>query len=180
MGKNNVIDALTLRKLRDGDHDAFEQVYLNFFKPIRLFLSKLTGSSEEATELTQMIFARVWERRVQIDPDKNIKQYLYTIARNSALRHIYEKRRFHEKTVEDMYDRLHTSENPIARLEEQEVKTLVQAAIERMPEIRSRVFQLYFDGLSNEEIAREMGITTDNAAQHLSRARKNIKNRLLS
>ena len=166
--------------LRNGMHEAFDTVYLHYKKPVTLFIYKLTGSAEETEEIVQEVFVNIWAKRDQIDVTKNIKNYLFTIAKNTALKKIYRgnvaghRLSGRELEIPDMMD-------TDALLRERDLKLLMEIAVGRMPEMRRNVFELYRTrNLSNEEIANELNISKENAQKHLSRARKDIKDLLAS
>ncbi len=170
------VAAEVLIALKNSDATAFEQIYIQFHKPIYNFLLKLTGSKEDAEELAQVVFVNVWERRSQIDPSRNIKHYLYTIAKNSALKLIMRKKRLGGEALEKHQDHIPDRLEATSEMEAIEFRLLVSIALERMPEIRRQVFMLYDNGYDNRRIAKELNLSEQNAAQHLSRARKDIRN----
>ena len=65
-----------LTALRCGDHRAYDKVYLNFFGPLVDFLTVLLHDCEEAKEVAQEVFLKVWENRDRVDPSKNIKGFI--------------------------------------------------------------------------------------------------------
>lgn len=162
--------------LREGDHRAYEQVFLHYKKPIENFLHTLTRSRETAREITQEIFMNVWIKRERIDSSKSIKNYLYRIARNAAINH------FNQQKVKEKYERYATpiSEEDIYGSDKlliaKETEILIEIAVNRMPKLRKRVFEMSrYDGLTNEEIAERLGMTRDSVASHLYLATKDIK-----
>lgn len=170
------ITADVLLALKEGDTKAFEQVYIHFYRPIYSFLLKLTGSEEDAGELTQVVFVNVWEKRCLIDPSRNIKHYLYTIAKNSALKLILRRKRIVGEALEKHQDHIPDQTEATSEIETLEFRLLLGIALERMPKIRRQVFLLYDKGYDNRQIALELNLSEQNAAKHLSRARKDIQN----
>lgn len=69
------------------------------------------------------------------------------------------------------YDNYSTDDPLIAR----DTKLMIDIAVENMPRIRRRVFELYREGYDNEQIARELDITKENTKKHLTRARQDIR-----
>lgn len=171
--QKEMITSQIVNSLRNGDHKAYEKVYLHYKRPLSQFVYKLTGSREQAEEIVQDVFVSVWEKREQIDPSKNIRNYLYVIAKNKTLKHIYQSNRYendpaYEETIAD-------SQGATDRLDARDVELLIEIAVRSMPEMRRNVFELFRKGLDNEQIAAELGMTKDNAAKHLSRARKDVR-----
>ena len=165
-----------VKGLREGDHRAYEQVFIHYKKPIENFLVALTRDRETAREITQEIFMNVWIKREAIDPSKSIKNYLYRIARNAAINH------FNQQKVKEKYERFVTplSEEDISGSDKlliaKETELLIEIAVNRMPKLRKRVFEMSrYDGLSNEEIADRLGLTRESVASHIYLATKDIK-----
>ena len=164
-----------LEALREGDHDAFREVYLHYATPIRDFLALLTRSTDQAEEITQEVFVQVWEKRERINPSRSIKGYLYTIARNSALN------LFEQQKVRSRY-----AASPLSRPEDyyasdeiliaDETRLLIEIAVSRMPEQRRRVFELSrHEELKSTEIAERLGISRHTVDNHLAAAKKDIR-----
>lgn len=170
-----------VRAFRDGDHLAFEKIYYHYSNSINNFLKLLTRSEELANDITQETFISAWERRSQIDENKNIKTYLYTIARNAAITYFNREKLF-EKYATYMSA---VPEGDAATSEEiliaKETEILIRIAISRMPKLRRRVFELSrYEGWSNERIADELEIKTSNVYDHLYQANKDIREILVS
>ena len=164
-----------LAALRDGGHEAFKIVYIHYSGSLRRFLAVLTRSEDEAEEITQDVFVRLWEKRSGIDPGKNIRTYLYTMAKNQLMN------RFEHGKVKQRFEKLHTGGeemNPASDeiLIAQETEILIELAVSRMPKQRRKVFELSrLEGMSNEMIAKELNLSKETVAAHLSYARKDIK-----
>lgn len=79
-------DALAER-VAAGDEQAYAQFVERFMPAVYGFLCRLLNSSEDAEDLTQDTFFEVYSRRQQIDAKKNLKAYLFTIARRKAISH---------------------------------------------------------------------------------------------
>lgn len=163
----------TVRRLSEGDHEAYETIYLHYVNPLLRFMAKFTGSYEEGEEVVQDVFVRLWGNRHRVDPTRNIKSFLFTIARNAALDRIKKKHRFSD--VAD-YDTdagggYIADEKMIAK----DTRLLIEIAVGNMPRNRREVFRMHQEGLSYSEIAQRLNISVDNAQQYVSRARKDIK-----
>ena len=168
-----VVTPEVVEALREGDHVAYEKVYMHYKKPLEHFIYKLSGSLDETREIVQDVFVNVWEKREQINPRKSIKNYLFVIAKNAALKTIYKRNK--HAGIEDYESRLLDDRETTDDLNARETQLLVNIAISNMPRQRREVFDLYRLGLSSEEIADKLHITKENAAKHLSRARKDIR-----
>ncbi len=165
-----------LQALKEGNHDAYDEVYIRYRDPIYNFLKILTRSDVAAEEIAQEVFVNVWEKRDKINPAKNIKSYLYTIARNAALQY-FNRQKVHGRFTDfsaaaGNSESVSSEELVIAK----ETEILIEIALSRMPAQRRRVFEMsHYEGLSNEIIAEQLEISKSNVTSHLSNARKDIK-----
>lgn len=165
----------TLAALRDGDHQAFSIVFLEYFEKVKGFIHAIIKSTETAEEMAQDIFVNVWQSRHKINPEKNFNSYIYTIARNSVFNHVKHKK------VTDKYEdyALHnTDDTPTGEdiFIAKELDLLLDLVIERMPKQRRKIFECYRKkGMSNEEIARELSISVNAVNKQLRLAINDIK-----
>lgn len=164
-----------LTALRQGDHGAFREVYLHYATPVRDFLTLLTRSADQAEEITQEIFITLWEKRERIDPDKSIKGYLYTIARNSALK-LFEQQKVRSRYAASPANRPDDESASDQILIAEETELLIEIAVSRMPDQRRRVFELSRkEGLKSTEIAERLGISRHTVDNHLATAKKELR-----
>ena len=161
--------------LRHGNHDAYAQIYTHYRRPLYDFLHKLTRSHETAEDITHNVFIVLWENRKKLDQTQGIRRYLFTVAKNMAMRY------FRLKKVEDnhfKYMWLHVIQEmaPEELLMSKEADLLVDVAISRMPSTRRNIFVMYYkSGLDYTQIADKMGMNKATVANHLSQAKNDIR-----
>jgi RNA polymerase sigma-70 factor (ECF subfamily) len=139
-----------------------EIVFSDFFKThsksLRNFLFYKYGNKEQAEDLVQEAFVKLWQNCASV-PIEKAKSYLYTIANNSSLNEIK-----HQKVVlqyENNFTGLDkTNENPEYILEEKEFKNKLLKAIENLNETQRVAFLMHrIDGKKYSEIAIELEIS---------------------
>ena len=172
---DNTVARHKIEALRAGDHRAFEEIYLHYVTPVKNFLKTLTRSEEDARGITQDVFMTLWEKRETIDPGRNIAGFLYTVARNLALKY------FDHKKVIDKYTIAvtHWSDSDLAADEiliGREKELLVEIAISRMPTQRRTVYTLSrVERMSNDEIAKLLNISKNTVENHISLALRDLR-----
>ncbi len=176
---DDIITSDVLRRLREGDHESYEMVYLHWRKPIHKFVFNLTGTEEDADDITQEIFAVLWNYRDRIDPDKNIRSFLFLVAR----RVIYKSNRanrIRKKYADSVWMEDTDCSTSYDIVVEKEMELLKQALLRRMPPGQRKIFEMsHNEGLSVEEIAGRLGIKRESVYNQLSKARKTIRDAIL-
>jgi len=178
MGKK--IDRKKLEKLKEGDHQAFEEVFVTYFRNVKYFIFSFIKSEKDSEELAQDVFLKIWENYRSIDPEKSFDSYLYTITRNIVFNYLK------HKTVENSYNeyayfsKSEFAHDPEKILYAKEIELLIEMAVEQMPERRREIYQLSrHKELSNEEISQVLGISKKTVENQLSLAMNELKKVIL-
>jgi RNA polymerase sigma-70 factor (ECF subfamily) len=169
------ISSETLSALRAGDYSAYDAVFKAYHTPIRLFLERMIHDGASAQDLTQEVFVNLWVKRDMIDPEKNIKGFLYTTVKYYMLRYLK-----HQKVVDrwEQYkinDQTELNDSPHDIAVGKEISLLIELSIARMPGQQARVMRMkYGEGMSNEAIAEALGISPETVKVHLKRGRAEL------
>ena len=75
-----------------GDEVCYERFFERYYVVVRKFLMSFIGDRAAAEDLAQELFIRLWNRRLSIDPQKPLKNWLIVSARNAALNWLKAKR----------------------------------------------------------------------------------------
>lgn len=168
------IDRKTLLALRNGDHKAFEAVFVAYYNKTKAFIDGYVKSDADAEDLTEDLFENLWLNRLSINVDKSFSSYLHTIARHISinfLKHKYVHVTFVDSVQYQEYG--FTSEEELIA---KELGLLVDDIVEKMPEQRRQIYKLSRNkGLSNAEIAEQLQTTKRNVESQLSLALKEIR-----
>ena len=170
------MDITTIEALQNGDHKAFEEVFLTYFDKVKYLLTGLLRSESDAEELAQDIFVKLWINRQSIDPGKAFTTYIYTIARNTALNYL--KHKLVEENFRNSFNDLDVEEADSSDeiLFAKEISLLVEMTVCRMPVQRRKIYQMSREkGISNNEIAEELGISKKTVENQISLALQEIK-----
>ena len=168
----------TLEALCKGSHEAYDQVYSFYRKPVYNFIFALTCCQAVAEDITHEVFVSVWENRQHLDPSQGIRRYLFAAAKNLVMRH------FRQKKTEGHYltycQRQSIEGNESDKwLFAKEADALIKEAASKMPRLRGRIFKMYYrDGLSYDVIAQRLCMNKATIANHLCHAKNDIRNLL--
>ena len=162
--------------IRRGDAKAFSAFYMGYADSLIHFLTRITGSSEDAKEVTQEAFATLWERRETLDPHTSLYGFVYGMARNMAFRMLRSRYAEDKKAGEHSFDIPEFAGLADEGIITLETSLLLEEVILNMPAQRRRVFELSRkEGLSYNEIAREMGISLNTVRTHMTFALKELR-----
>lgn len=75
-----------LRRLKQGDREAFDAIYERWGGYVYNFTCKTLFNKSLAEDITQELFLRLWEYRAQIDEERNFQAWVFTVARNLVYR----------------------------------------------------------------------------------------------
>lgn len=168
-------DVFLLSKLKEGDEDAFRHIFTRWEKPLFNFIRKIVGSEQDAEDICQETFARLWLTHSSIAPNKNIRTYIYLIAKQITWKHFRENKRRESFLADPGFDSDDSlSPEVIAQLKETEL--LAEYAISKLPARTREIYRLHYtENLSYEEIAARLNINPGNVKTQIYQARKKIR-----
>lgn len=175
---SKTIEKKTLERLKEGDSKAFETVFKIWYEPMVNFADEYIADTESAKNIVQNIFMRLWEKHHLVDPDSNLKSYIYMATRNACLSHLrhqsverafFEKAKKNSEDLQLNYEALH--ELDIEKIDFSKLEKLIQDTIEALPERCREVFLMSrYEELKNREIAEKLDITLKAVEANITRA----------
>ena len=172
-------DIELIEKLRIGDVEAFDQVYQRYAGKLYAFSLKYLKSKEEAEELVQSVFLKVWEHQKNLKKDTSFKSYLFTIAYNEIC-NLFRRRKYQQSFIAKIEtESLVASGETEDQIEFQFVLEQVDQIIARLPEKQKTIFlKSRQDGKSTKEIADELGLSPGTVDNYISESLKFIRTNL--
>jgi len=171
----NTEQFLVLR-LQKGSEGAFRKLFDRYRHDIYAFSLSILKSKHQAEEVVQDVFLKVWLNHENLDPSLSFKSYIFTIARNLAF-NILAKAANDVKLKERIFYKNQTGCSLTdTRLLEEDYEKLKNRAIDELSPRCKQVFQMSRnDGKSYEQIAKELGISTNTVKNQMSTALASIK-----
>ena len=163
-------------RLKDGDTRAFEQIYQLYSSRLLGFLIKLVKSDLYAAELLQDTFIKLWDNRMNIDPNQSFRSYLFRIAENSVydfFRKAARDKKLQAAIIKSACEKYqHVEENLVTKENDQ----ILQEAINLLPPKRRLVFQLIkIEERSYDEVSTLLNISESTINDHIVKATKTIR-----
>jgi RNA polymerase sigma-70 factor (ECF subfamily) len=161
-------DKWLVQRILSGDKAAGEQFVIEHYEAIFRFLRNLTGSKEDAEDLTQQTFLRAWEALPSFRGDSSLSTWLHSIAYREYTHWLRSRREFVPlDEIVDMPD-----EQANQNLE----AVLLRWAIYRLDPEHREVFVLYYvQGFSVSEIAKIIGVPAGTVKSRLFFARQKLR-----
>lgn len=140
----------------------FKRFFTDHFNAVVRFATVYTGDADEARDIAQETFIRIYERWDDLPTPEETRSFMYATARNlsiSRLRHQNVEEQYSQQLLEEHADR----EDPqlAEEMTYQETLRLLRAAVDSLPRQSRQIILLSLDGKSNPEIAHLMDISVN-------------------
>jgi len=155
--------------------DLIEALYRENFPALYRFGYRLLGNSEQALDLTQEVFLKLYRRLNGSSPVTEIKGWLYRTAANLSYDWLRRKTRFY-KLCANHSERV--GQDVEQKLIEAEGIQSIRDALQRLPPRDRILLVLYLDELSYDEISRATGFRRSSVGTFVSRAIKRLAEEL--
>jgi RNA polymerase sigma-70 factor (family 1) len=165
-----------LRKLVEGDHNAFDQVYYKYRSVLYGSIMGYVKDVNLADDILQIVFVNLWEKRKSLAGVVNLDDYLFAMVRNTVVnqwkRAVLERRIL--GTVRDQLPFL--EDNVTNNLQEKEYRRIFEQAVSQLPAQQYRVYVLATEEkFSYDEIAANLKLSKFTVKRHLELARQFVR-----
>jgi RNA polymerase sigma-70 factor (ECF subfamily) len=165
--------------IREGNEAAFEELFHFYYEPLCRYATGIVLEPEEAEEIVQQVFLRIWERRAELNITVSFKAYLYRSVHNASLNH-KQRRKQHVRFDDAPLRVVHAAEAS----HEMDVKMLekeIGKALNTLPEQCRKIFELSrFEELKYREIAELLDISVKTVENQMGKALRIMRERLSS
>ena len=143
------------------------------------FSKRILDDTEEAKDIVQEVFIKLWENRSSIIIDRSLKSYLLKSVQNRSLNWL------HHLKIQSQYDS-YTKDHQILSDSETENYVLhseleqnLQQALNKIPVVYAQAFRMNrFENLSYPEIAQKLGVSTRTIEVRISKALSILRDEL--
>jgi RNA polymerase sigma-70 factor (ECF subfamily) len=170
------IDTALVRACQHGDIEAFEQIFRVYRNPVFRLAYRFTGNRDDAEDLTQEIFLKVFENIGSFRYESSFATWLYRIAVNTCMNFQRDKKPAESLGVTDD---LGSSVSPEAICERGELQRKIEAEIASLPNPLKIAFLLVVvEGMTYREASEILGLSVDALRMRVSRARQILREKL--
>jgi len=178
-------------RFQQGDESAFREIVEQHKLSVLNLCYRFVGNKDDAEDIAQDVFIRILNAASRYRPDASLSTWLYRITVNVCLNFQRRKKILNFFSLNHQLESGQTAgnrlpdpisdEQPDIMLEKKELQTLVQQAIQSLPENQQTVVILHrFEGLSYQEIADVLNTSVSAVESRLHRAKLNLQRKLKS
>jgi RNA polymerase sigma-70 factor (ECF subfamily) len=170
---------ILVKALINNNKTALDELYNYYYPRLYTFAKRFLKVEDDINDILQDVFIKIWENRKNIKNVETFNAYIFTITKNTVISYFREKIKVAD--FESRVREMATTEGYLTETaaEYEDIKEKVDQLIEQLPEKRKQIFKLSREqGLSNKEIAGEMGISVKTVEDHIMHAIRFLKNNL--
>jgi RNA polymerase sigma-70 factor (ECF subfamily) len=166
-----------------GDQRAWDQIVRQHWRKVFNLAYKFVGRHDEAEDLAQDIFVKIFKALRTFDRRANFQTWLISISRNLCIDH-YRSIRKERETMSRDVDASELSppareRGPLAQLEQTDLKQLIRRALAELPEsLRTAVVLRDLQEFSYQEIADRLGLPEGTVKSRINRGRLELAHQL--
>ncbi len=178
-----------VRRAQAGDLEAFEQLFNQYHRGVYNIIYQMVRSDQDAADLTQDAFVRVWKALPRLQAPEAFASWLYRIAGNLARNWIRDNTRVRQESLDQPFNDgeeeggqreiADYSGDPADATQTRAMQDTVQRAIQGLsPDHRTVVTLHHIEGMPVEEIAKVMNCSVGTVKSRLARARDALRRKL--
>ena len=177
------IDPAVMRRVAEGDTVAFERVYDAFSEILYSLALRMLERPEDAEELLQEVFAKIWSDAADYDPRRGAPlAWTITITRHKAIDRIRttaRRLRLYEAAEAEAKNNPPSVCQPAHDAEQSENAKAVRESLGMLPpEVRESIELAFFGGLSHSQIAEKLSIPITTVKSRIRRAMMQLRQSL--
>jgi RNA polymerase sigma-70 factor (family 1) len=172
-------ESTIINLIKEGNAQAFEKIFREYFKSLHAYAYTFMKDDEQAEEVVQNVFCRIWEKRDQLKTDGSLKAYLYRSVHNESLNYLK-----HQKTRAVFQVHYSNSEEQGGNEASEKVMVAeldvhIQKALSELPLQCRTIFQLSrFENLKYKQIAAQLNLSVKTVENQMGKALKVLRLKL--
>ncbi|MBE0661576.1 MAG: sigma-70 family RNA polymerase sigma factor [Bacteroidales bacterium] len=168
-------DARLLELFKTNEREAFRELFIRYYKPMVLAAKIYSNNAQEAEDLVQQVFVKVWEEKLYNRINTSFKRYLQVSVRNACFNQIASIRA--KPAIErDMSEDMLIGQAIDFMLIREEVQ-IFEKAFDALPMQSRVVFELvYFEDQPYKTAAQTLNLSLNTIKSHLRNAIRILKN----
>ncbi len=168
-------------RLRDSDPEGAKELFNAFYPHLVRYARRITRDADEAEDVVQEAFLRLWNMRERLDPERSVTALLFVMVRNLA----YNTQSRESRTTQSVGARQSPATRPAGqpdpseRVDTRMLADRLKEWIDALPQRRREAFHLSrFENLTYEEIAQVMDISIRTVENHIRLALQDLRDHI--
>jgi RNA polymerase sigma-70 factor (ECF subfamily) len=165
---------------RQGDRNAFRQVFDKYYRPVSYFALKVLRDDTYAEDIVSETFRKAWDNRDKFASPRHLLNFLYLVTRNGCISHLRSTRVI-QSTSQEWVRMADDSASEMTAVDLERVQTcIIETIFEKLQQLPGGdVLRMsYIEGKSTKEIAIELKTTENNVYIIKSRSLKVLRGML--
>jgi len=165
--------------IQESDEGAFSEIYQRYKQPLYLHALKMLKDRDEAKDVIQEVFTKLWLKREDLVLTTSLLSYLYATVRNKILDAISHEKVIakYEQSLQIFIDKGEFITDNWIR--ERELTILIDKEIAELPTKMRVVFELSRKShLSYAQISKELDVSENTVRKHITKALKKLRDKL--
>lgn len=168
-------DKALFDRLGARDAEALNELIRSYSPELLLFIQRMVQSREDAQDILQDTFVRVWEKSHQFKGQSSAKTWIYRIAMNLAYSHLRKQSRWHHTLLDEIRG-LRSEDDPEADNELSFQQALLNKGLETLtPRQRAVVIARVYEDLPFNDVAAAVGCSVNSAKVHFHEGKKRLE-----
>lgn len=155
--------------IKEDNRVAFYQLYERYGKRLYGFVLRFIKQEEDAEEIVQEVFIKIWESRKKIDVYASFESFIFTVAYNASISLL--RKRISEKKYLEHLKNLQSENTPdvIGEIHFNELNEKIKALLNELTPRQREIFRMSREeGLTHGEIAKKLNISVFTVKKHIS------------
>jgi len=179
MDIKKISDERLVEIIRNKDQEFFSEIVARYQNKIYSYAKRLINDPEEAEDLTQEVFIKVYKNLNGFDIKRKFSSWIYRIAHNESVNYIKKKSYFKILSIEQnefLKNTMSTTENLIEKIIEKENSRKVRELLEKLSFRYKEILVLrYFEEKSYDEISDILRMPTNTVGTLINRAKGQLE-----
>lgn len=170
---------IEITELKAGNVKVYEAVFRQFYEPLCRYAHSFLHNHDEAEDIVQKIFCKLWDQREKVEIRISIKLYLQKMVHNACLNKIKQIQTRAEHHEQIAYYSISADNNVEYAIDDKELRQQIELAIASLPERCRQVFLLSrMQHLSYMKIAQQLQISHNTVETQMVKALKMLRLKL--
>lgn len=174
VGLTNV-EHIQAEQLVNGSHTVYKQLFTAWYEPLCRYAFSIVRNMDEAEDIVQKMFCKLWGQRNELKINTSVKSYLYRAVHNSCLNKVKQSKVRADHNQHYAYE-MPEQEINSSSVEYSELQQQLYKALKDLPPKCREAFEMSrLQQLSYSEIANKMSISANTVENHIAKALKLLR-----